>query len=53
METFGVIEDCFASRLWWLHKVIHMIQATELYSKKVSVKMQGLEFSYGFFLQPT
>lgn len=60
MEAFGLIEDRFASRLWWLHKVVHMIQVTELYSKKMSVKMQffkkdmqGLKFLDGFFLQPT
>lgn len=40
MEAFGLIEDRFASRLRWLHKVVHMIQVTELYSKKMSVKMQ-------------
>lgn len=38
-----MIEDCFAPRLWWLHKVIHMIQVIELYSKKVSVKIQLLK----------
>lgn len=40
---FGLVEDRFASHLWWLHKVIHMIQVTELYSKKMSVKMQFLK----------